>query len=120
MTQGKSTFMLRQRAFIKLYLITMTEQKRLYGFKIWETLEEEFKEFGYKPQRSEIYKSLHELLDDGILKSHNVEKEGTKRQEVVVYQFKNHDEAKAYKKLLKAELDRCVGLLQKALKDNYV
>lgn len=82
-------------------------------------MQEDFKRFGYRPQRSEIYKSLHELLDDGILKSYSVKKEGTERQEIVVYQFNNYDEAKAYKKLLKVELDRCVGLLQKALIDNY-
>ncbi|MCY7865925.1 helix-turn-helix transcriptional regulator [Bacillus spizizenii] len=119
MAKSVSTFMLRQRAFLKLYLIKLVEEERLYGLEILETLKGEFKAYGYKPTHSEIYKSLHELMADGILDRYRRPKEGTKLQEVVYYRFNDLEEAKRYKKLLKVELDRCVGLLQKALKDNY-
>ncbi|SES32636.1 helix-turn-helix transcriptional regulator [Salipaludibacillus aurantiacus] len=114
-----STFLLRQRAFLKLYLITLTEQERLYGLRILDLLRNDFKIYGYKPNHSEIYKSLHELMDDGILERYKKPKEGMKLQEVVYYRFKDYEEAQRYKKQLKVELDRCVGLLQKAIKDNY-
>lgn len=119
MEKSVSTFMLRQRAFLKLYLITLTEQGRMYGLQFQDILKEEFKEFGYRPSHSEIYKSLHELMKDGILERYRKVKEGAELQEVFYYQFKDRDQAKAYKKLLKTELERCAGLLQKALKDNY-
>jgi hypothetical protein len=121
MPKGVSTFLLRQRAFLKLYLITLTEEKKTYGLKFLDIMDKEkgFKQFGYKPNHSEIYKSLYELIDDGILQRYTEKVEGAKHQEVVIYKFKNYDEAKRYKKQLKAELDRCIGLLQKALKDNY-
>lgn len=119
MAKNVSTFMLRQRAFLKLYLIKLVEEEKLYGLEILDTLRNEFKSLGYKPTHSEIYKSLHELMDDGVLNRYRQTKEGTKLQEVVYYRFSNYEEAKRYKKQLKVELDRCVGLLQKALKDNY-
>lgn len=59
-------------------MITMTEQERLYGLKLLEVLRSEFKEIGFKPNHTEVYRSLHELLDDGILKQIKVKKEGAK------------------------------------------
>lgn len=109
---------MKQRAFLKLYMITMTEQERLYGLKLLEVLRSEFKEIGFKPNHTEVYRSLHELLDDGILKQIKV-KEGAKLQEVVLYQFKDYEAAKLYKKQLKVELDRCKKLIEKALSDNF-
>jgi Replication terminator protein len=53
------------------------------------------------------------------LKQVKRKKEGMKYQEVVYYQFKDYEKAKLYKKQLKAELDRCIGLIHKALSDNY-
>lgn len=46
----------------------MTEKKRLYGFKILDELREEFRPYGYRPNHSELYKALHDLIKDGILK----------------------------------------------------
>jgi len=117
--RNPSGFMLKQRAFLKLYMITMTEQKRLYGFRLLEELRKEFKEHGYKPNSSEIYKSLHDLLDDGILEQVEKKKEGTDRQKVVYYRFKDRQKAERYKTLLKEELNRCSRLLDKAIEDNF-
>ncbi len=55
-------------------MITMTEQERLYGLKLLEVLRSEFKPIGFKPNHTEVYRSLHELLDDGILKQVKVKK----------------------------------------------
>lgn len=119
MTKGVSTFLLRQRAFLKLYMITLTEQEKMYGLDYLDELEKKFARFGYRPNHSEIYKSLHELIDDGILERYSKTKQGKKYQKVIYYQIKNPDEARRYKKMLKSELERSSGLLQKALKDNY-
>ncbi|CAM3998348.1 replication termination protein [Bacillus subtilis] len=117
--RSSTGFLVKQRAFLKLYMITMTEQERLYGLKLLEVLRSEFKEIGFKPNHTEVYRSLHELLDDGILKQIKVKKEGAKLQEVVLYQFKDYEAAKLYKKQLKVELDRCKKLIEKALSDNF-
>lgn len=117
--KSRSTFMLKQRAFLKIYLIYMAEQKSLYGLQFLVEIKEEFKQYGYSPTHSEIYKSLHELIDSGILKRRKVTKEGMKFQEVVYYTLEDKREASLYKKQLKVELDRCHGLLGKAIKDIY-
>jgi DNA-binding PadR family transcriptional regulator len=116
-----SGFLLKQRAFLKLYLITLTEQERLYGLKILDLLRQEFKPFGYRPNHSEVYKALHDLIEDGILKQVKTKKEGMKYQEVVYYRFteEGYKKAQLYKKQLKAELDRCEALIRKAIKDNF-
>jgi DNA-binding PadR family transcriptional regulator len=116
-------YLLKQRAFLKLYLLTLIEQKREYGMQYMDHMHQEFSAYGYKPTHSEIYKSLHELAQEGILYRNKKIKGDPKTdfQEVVYYQFTEdgHHKAKLYKKQLKVELDRCVGLLQKAIKDNY-
>jgi DNA-binding PadR family transcriptional regulator len=114
-----SGFLLKQRAFLKLYLITMTEKKRLYGFKILDELREEFRPYGYRPNHSELYKALHDLIKDGILKQIKQKKEGAEFQEVVYYQFVDYEKAKQYKRQLKAELDRSKAIIEKAIRDNF-
>jgi len=95
-----SGFLLKQRAFLKLYMITMTEQERLYGLRLLDVLRDEFRPFGFKPNHSEVYKALHDLIEDGVLKQVKRKKEGMKLQEVVYYTFTNEGEEKAklYKK----------------------
>ncbi len=116
-----SGFLLTQRAFLKLYLITLTEQERLYGLKILDLIRHEFSEFGYRPNHSEVYKALHDLIEDGVLLQIKRKKEGMKYQEVVYYTFPSggYEKAQLYKRQLKTELDRCEGLLKKAIKDNF-
>lgn len=114
-----SGFLLKQRAFLKLYMITMTEQKRLYGLTLLKELRDEFENYGYRPNQSEIYKSLHDLLNDDILEQVKKKKEGMNLQEVVYYRFKDKKKAERYKSLLKEELKRCNRLLEKAISDNF-
>lgn len=116
-----SGFLLKQRAFLKLYLITLTEQERLYGLKLLDVLREEFQPFGYRPNHSEVYKALHDLIEDGILEQVKKKKEGMKYQEVVYYRFteEGYKKAQLYKRQLKTELDRCEALIRKAIKDNF-
>lgn len=114
-----SGFLLKQRAFLKLYLITMTEQGKLYGLRFLENLREEFKPYSYRPTHTEIYKALHDLIEDGVLKREKRVKEGMKYQEVVYYVFQDRSKAELYKKQLKVELERNAKILKKALKDNY-
>lgn len=116
-------YLVKQRAFIKLYLLTMIEQKRDYAFNYLDEMRAEFSKFGYQPTHSEIYKALHELTLDGVVyRSKQIKGDPRKDfQEIVLYRFteEGYEKAKLYKKQMKAELDRCVELLQKAIKDNY-
>ncbi|MCM3109675.1 helix-turn-helix transcriptional regulator [Lederbergia lenta] len=118
--QRESTgFLIKQRAFIKLYLITNIENGRWYGMKLLDELRKEFKPYGYEPQHPEIYRALHELLEQGILKRGKIKKEGSKYQEIAVYFIRDTEKASAYKKLIKHDLDRGHQLIKKALTDNY-
>lgn len=102
-------------------MITNIENGRWYGLQLLDELRKEFKPYGFEPQHSEVYRALHELEDDeGILTKVKVKVPGSKRKEIVVYKIKDSEKAKAYKKTVKADLDRCEKLLQKALKDNYL
>ncbi|MCM3782827.1 helix-turn-helix transcriptional regulator [Neobacillus mesonae] len=117
-------FMISQRAFIKLYLITMVEQHRGYGYEMLEAMKEEFKGFGYVPPQSEVYRALHELVQEGVFYRTKRLKGSDPRidfQEIVLYHFTDDGEEKArlYKKQVKTDLDRCLGMLKKAESDNY-
>ncbi|MCD7911091.1 Replication termination protein [Bacillus velezensis] len=117
--RNSTGFLLKQKAFLKLYMITMTEQNRLYGEKLFELMTHEFKDVGYKPTRSEIYRALYDLTKDNILKREKVKKEGAKLQELALYKISDMKAASLYKIQLKAELDRCQLIIKKALRDNF-
>ncbi len=112
-------FLIKQRAFLKLYLITNIENDRWYGMKLLDEIRKEFKPMGFEPQHPEIYRALHELLEEGILKRGKIKKEGSKYQEIAVYFIRDVEKANAYKKLVKYDLDRGYQIIKKALKDNY-
>lgn len=114
-----SGFLFKQRAFLKMYLITLTENKRLYGHEMLDLLRNEFRSLGYRPTRSEIYKSLHDLIDTGILEEVVEIKEGLKRQKVIYYRIINKQKAKKYKELVREDIDRSIKILNKAIKDNF-
>ncbi|WP_232697391.1 helix-turn-helix transcriptional regulator [Brevibacillus daliensis] len=112
-------FLLKQRSFLKFYLITKIEQQKGYGLQMLDDLENEFKPFAYSPTHTELYKSLHELKDEGIIDWHRQLKPETDLQEIKIYRIVDQEKANLYKKQMKVELDRCYGLLRKALQDNY-
>jgi DNA-binding PadR family transcriptional regulator len=115
-----SGFLMKQRAFLKLCLIGETEKGRLYGLSFWKKIREDYGDAcEYRPTHTEIYKALHDLIDDGVLKREKRVKEGMKYQEVVYYVFQDYSKAQLYKKQLKVELERNIKILKKALKDNY-
>ena len=60
-------FLIKQRAFIKMYLITNIENGKWYGMQLLDEMKKEFKPFGFEPQHSEIYRALHDLLEEGVL-----------------------------------------------------
>jgi len=95
------------------------EKGRLYGLQILENLQNYFKDLGYKPTKSEVYKSLHELLKDGYVTREPIIKEGAEMQTLYIYRIGDREKVKAYKDTVKADLDRSIALLQRALKDNY-
>ena len=112
-------FLIKQRAFIKMYLITNIENGKWYGMQLLDEMKKEFKPFGFEPQHSEIYRALHDLLEEGVLTRGKIIKEGSKYQEVAVYSIKDKEKAKTYKKMVKVDMDRSAQLLRKAIEDNY-
>src|SRR4051794_898435 len=112
-------FVIKQRAFLKLYIITNIENGRWYGLQLLDEMKKEFKPFGFEPQHSEIYRALHDLLEDGVLTRGKIKKDGSKYQEVAVYSIKDKEKAKTYKKMVKVDIERSSHLLRKAIEDNY-
>ncbi|WP_379136365.1 helix-turn-helix transcriptional regulator [Paenibacillus sp. sgz500958] len=117
-------FMIAQRAFIKVYLITMVEKHQGYGYQMLEDLRRDFKSHGYAPPQSEIYRALHELVQQGVLYRTKQLKGNDPKvdfQEIVLYHFTadGAEKAKLYKKQVKTDLDRCLGILNKAVSDNF-
>jgi DNA-binding PadR family transcriptional regulator len=112
-------FLIKQRAFIKMYLITNIENGKWYGMQLLDEMRKEFKPFGFEPQHSEVYRALHDLLEDGVLTRGKIVKEGSKYQEVAVYSIKDKEKAKTYKKMVKVDMDRSEQILRKAIEDNF-
>ena len=116
-------FLLKQRAFLKLYLLEMIEQHKGYGFQMKEELQQAFREYGYRPTHPEIYKTLHELAKDGWVKRERRLRgmENDEFQEIILYHLTDYGKEQLilYKKQMKVELDRCLGLLHKAVRDLY-
>jgi len=136
-------FLPAQSAFLKLNLITLIEQKHLYGLELSKEIRTLYKGYHYQPNSPEVYKALHELIEEGVLyqsekklisevskrkkespvNNENNPAQGTKKgfQKVIYYDFAadGRNKAKVYKKLMKEDLDRSIALLQEALKFNY-
>ncbi|ANS74126.1 Replication termination protein [Paenibacillus yonginensis] len=117
-------FMIAQRAFLKLYLLKLVEEHRGYGYQMLEELKTEFAPQGYVPPQSEIYRALHELVQEGILyrtKKLKGGDPGVDFQEIVLYHFTDvgMEKAQLYRKQVKTDLDRCLGILNKAARDHF-
>ena len=115
MKEIESVFLTKQRAFLKLYLIQLLRKGRGYGSQLQDDLEAKFAEFNYRPTQTEVYRSLQDLLEEGILKRWK-EKKG-KYAEVAVYEIIDYEKASAYQRLVRKDIDRSNQLLLRALKD---
>jgi DNA-binding PadR family transcriptional regulator len=118
-------FMLKQRAFLKLYVMDWIAHNRgRHGYEMLEFFRREFAPFGYSPTHSELYTVLKELYQEErvtrMKKLRGIDPK-TEFQEIVIYELttKGKEYLESYKKLMKVELDRCDGLLRKALRDIY-
>ncbi len=114
-------FVIKQRAFIKAYLIHLIDRQKDYGWNYLEEIRSAFDPFGFKPTTTEVYRCLHELVDEGILYRVKRPKQGAEYQEVVLYKFSDEgwEKAKLYKQQVKIDLDRSIALLQQAVKKIY-
>ncbi|SDN46888.1 replication termination protein [Fictibacillus solisalsi] len=115
-------FLLKQKAFLKLHILHKVEKKNGYGLQILDELRKEFKQFGYSPNHSDIYRILQELTKEGILRREKRLMDGNAEfQEIVVYHLteKAPEAIVLYKKQMKVELDRCISLLNKTVHDIY-
>lgn len=116
-------FMLKQRAFLKLYLYRTITQHKSYGRDYLKQMQEEFKEYGFHPSHVEIYKTLHEMTLDGYVKREKRIKgdPATDFQEIILYTITDagKENYEAYSKSMKVELERCRSILDKAIRDNY-
>ncbi|NGY88137.1 Replication termination protein [Bacillus megaterium] len=116
--QGRS-FMIKQRAMLKACLITMIETENLYGLEFRDFIREQYRDVGYRPNHSEIYKSLHELMEEGIVEQKKRKCQGKKLQEVVYYRIIDKNKADLYQKQVRMELERCDRLVHKTLARYY-
>lgn len=115
-------FLIKQRAVLKLYLLTLIEKKKMYGRQMLLYLREELEPYGFKPTHTELYKALHELEKDKIVRRekaplHNHE---DNYQEIVYYHLREEGRGKAetFKKQVKHDLDRSIQLLEKIRREN--
>lgn len=118
-------FLIKQRPILQLYLIKFIQEERLYGQELLKRLREEFKESGFVPSSSEVYRALQDLSEKGILKREKVTKEGTEDkkyyQEIVYHRLSDEGQKKLelLRMHVKADLDRSHKIIEKALRDLY-
>lgn len=116
-TRKSTGFLIRQRAFLKAYIIRYVEEGRHYGLQIKDRLRIEFDAFGYKPEHSEVYRALHDLTQEGYLKRVKKIEEGSTYKEIVLYYIADSEKTKAYMKLVTEDLHRSQGMLMKSVED---
>ncbi|MBV5112980.1 hypothetical protein KN772_12220 [Bacillus altitudinis] len=69
MNKRPSTFLLKQKQFLKFSAITFNK-KQYYASEILLLLKKEYSEFDYKPSRTQVNKALTELVEEGIIEHH--------------------------------------------------
>jgi DNA-binding PadR family transcriptional regulator len=118
---ARASYLIKQRAFLKLYLIKLVEEGKYYGLEMRKLIQEEFKQYSFFPSHTEIYDALHDLVRDGILYQERAPYKDAEFQKVFIYKFTadGMEKAKIYKKQVYIDLDRSIKLLKKAMKDNY-
>ena len=113
-----SVFVVKQRAFLKLYLIQLIKQGKGYGLQLQGELERKFKPYGFTPTKTEIYRSLQDLLEDGILSRVKEKKDGARYAEIAVYSILDYDKAYSYTRTVREDIRRSMSLLELSLKDS--
>ncbi|ARR10698.1 helix-turn-helix transcriptional regulator [Paenibacillus bovis] len=119
-------FLIGQRPFIKLYILHILDQRQSYGLEMISEVKRYLKEEGYTPPQSEIYRGLNELVTAGIIETtHRIKKDHNGStgdfQEIILYKYTidGRQKAEMFKREVKLELDRCIGMLKQARKDNF-
>lgn len=116
-----NSFLTKQRAVLKVYLLNEIERSKSYGWRYTETIAA--RNANYHPTHSEIYKALHELTADGLISRHKqrVAERGSGLQEVVLYSFTEdgYHRAQVYKLRVKSDLERSKRLIDSIIADNY-
>ncbi|MDQ0206062.1 helix-turn-helix transcriptional regulator [Alkalicoccobacillus murimartini] len=116
-TRKSSGFLIKQRLFIKGYLITYIETSRPYGIQMLDELKQHFKPLGYTPNHAEIYRALHELLDEGIVRSGQKKLTEDSYQEITIYYIRDAEKAHALKQHIADEVRRSHKVLLRAIED---
>ncbi|MGG1263746.1 helix-turn-helix transcriptional regulator [Brevibacillus laterosporus] len=112
-------FLIKQRAYLKVYLITKIKKGRSYGLQLAKELGDEFIRDGFVPTSAEVYRSLDELVEQGIVSRHTQLQEGTEKKPIIVYKINDLHIADSYLQLVQQDLQRSQRLIEKALKDNF-
>ena len=112
-------FLIKQRAYLKLFILNKIGTRRIYGQQIVNELKSEMNNFNYHPYHSEIYRSLQDLLEDGYIKRQRSKLKKDSYQEIYLYYIKDADKVNAYNQLVKQDLDRCKALIDYALEKNF-
>ncbi|TSB47050.1 helix-turn-helix transcriptional regulator [Alkalicoccobacillus porphyridii] len=115
--RATSRFLIKQRLFIKLYLLKYIEDGRLYGIQMLEQIRDRFQSEGYKPNHADIYRALHELVDSGVIKASKRKLTEDSYQEILIYYIRDTQKAAIIKEQGIKELKDSAALLKKALDD---
>ncbi|WYP28392.1 Replication termination protein [Alkalihalobacillus sp. FSL W8-0930] len=110
-------FLIKQRLFLKAYLISFIEDGRPYGTQMLEELKEQYKPYGFSPNHAELYRALYELIEEGVLRSTKRKLREDSFQEVNVYYFRDSAKAHRIKQEALDEMVRSHAILEKAIND---
>lgn len=105
-----------QREYLKYTLILLAKEQRLYGLEMYDFLVNDLAAYGYKPSRSEVYKSLHQLMDSGIITRAWKNKTGAKLQQVAIYVLLDKVKAQQILDEAEGEMEQLKALIEKTLK----
>lgn len=113
---NKRGLFIKQRALLKALIISSVKESGSYGLELKENIFESFREYGFEPTNSEIYKSLFELVSSQILERREVKVDGSIYETIVIYNIKNEKRAEYYINLVTKELTGNKNLIGDVLK----
>ena len=115
--RNSTGFLVKQRLFLKAYLITFIEKGRPYGTQMLQELKEQFKPFGFSPNHAEVYRALHELMKEGVIRPDKRKLREDTFQEVTIYFLRDKEKAQSIKQQALDEFIRSHALLEQAIED---